>query len=106
MGPLLDERFAVPYKVIAPRAFCRIRMAIHEREVHAGWFPSNELLLQCLLRSRILREHHETRRIPIDTMHDERPSALRPQIPFKLVVDGRFRAPVSEAAPTAVLPAC
>src|SRR4029453_11995376 len=92
MRPLLDESLAIPHEVIAPGAFTRIRMTVHQREIDAFRFPLHELLLQCLLRPGILCEDNQTRRVAIDSMYDERPPSLRTEVTFQLVVDGWLRA--------------
>src|SRR5436190_21679714 len=77
--PLLDERLAIPDEVIAPRPLRWLGSPVDQRQVDTLRFPLNELLLECLLRAWILREHHETRGVAIDAMHDERPAPLRAQ---------------------------
>jgi len=93
---LLDERLAIPDEVIAPGAFRRMGMPVDEREVNPFRVSLNELLLERLLRSRILGEHNQTGRIAIDSMHDEWSSPLWAKVPFQLVVHRWCCAPGRE----------
>jgi hypothetical protein len=56
----LDERLAIPHEVIAPRARLRLGATIDERQIDALGLTADELLLQRLLRSRILGKDDET----------------------------------------------
>lgn len=91
MRPLLDECLAIPDEVIAPHPLRWLRNPVDERQVYPLRFALNELLFECLLGAWILREHHETRGVAIDAMHDERPAPLRTQVLFKPIVDRWLR---------------
>ena len=78
--PRPDDRATSP-----PKA----RTAVDDRPIHALGFAAAELILECRLRRRILREDHEARRVAVDAMDHERPSLpMRPQAIFDPSVHG------------------
>jgi hypothetical protein len=90
MRALLNQRLAIPDEVIAPRAIAGLGMAVDEREVDALRLAVNELLLQCLLRPRVLGKHHEPRGIAINPVNDKWAPPLRPKVTLEMTVDGRL----------------
>jgi len=90
MRALLNQRLAIPDEVIAPRAIAGLGMAVDEREVDALRLAVNELLLQCLLRPRVLGKHHEPRGIAIDPVNHKWAPPLRPKVTLEMTVDGRL----------------
>ena len=64
-------------------------MPVNHGPVHAIRLAPPELILQKLLRPRVLGEHDEARRVAIDPVHDERPPLpVRPQVILEVVVHG------------------
>src|SRR5262245_35814442 len=62
MRPLLNESLPIPHQVVAPGSCTRFWMTVDQREIDPFGFALDELLLQRLLCTRILRTDHHTRR--------------------------------------------
>jgi hypothetical protein len=70
----LNERGLVPYQHVTPGPGRRHRVSVNQCDVHTFRLPSSELILERSLRSQRLGEQHETGRVAIDAMDDERTS--------------------------------
>src|SRR5437773_3503712 len=73
MRLFLNERLLVPHEPVAPRSGRRIGMTVHHGPIHTFDRVPFELPFQAILSRRLLGEHHESGRVAIDTVHDERP---------------------------------
>src|SRR5579871_2943860 len=90
MRLLLDQQPLIPDEMIAPRAGWRRWVAVHDRQVDTLRLLPEKLRLEHGVRGRMLREHDDAGRVPIDAVHHERPTTLmRPEMAIEVFNDGR-----------------